>query len=161
MLNHDPLASQQPIFLLLFLGQRMILGFLERRLAVFMQVCQALVPSICQDPNMLGNGKFLILEKLKVMLAALAKGGGYDFSGLLVGDQLRFLGVSPLFTTVVLFLAFFGRSTGCSLASTRITSKTVSLGRSAFLSGKRNFFERTSTSSTLRMVRQTAASLTP
>jgi hypothetical protein len=161
MLNHDSLASQRPIFLLLFLGQRMILGFLERRLAVFMQVCQTLVPSICQDPNMLSNDKFLVLEKLKVMLAALAKGGGYDFSGLLVGDQLRFLGVSPLFTTVVLFLAFFGRSTGCSLASTRITSKTVSLGRSAFLPGKRNFFELPSTSSTLRMVRQTVASLTP
>ena len=110
---------------------------------------------------MLCNVEFVILEKLKVMLAALAKGGGYDFSGFLVGDQLRFLGMSPLFAAVVLFLAFFGRSTGCSLASTRITSKTVSLGWSAFLPGRRNFFERTRTSSTLRMVRQTVASLTP
>src|SRR5690242_2092528 len=110
---------------------------------------------------MLGNGKFLVLEKLKVMLAALAKSGRHNFSGFLVGDQLRFLGMSLLFAAVVLFLAFFGRSTGCSLASTRITSKTVSLGWSAFLSGRRNFFECTSTSSTLRMVRQTVASLIP
>ena len=84
----------------------MILGFLERGLAVLMQFCQALVASICQDPNMLCNGEFLVLEKLEVMLAALAKGSRHDFSSFLVGDQLRFLGMSPLFATVVLFLAF-------------------------------------------------------
>ncbi len=161
MLNHNPLASQRPIFVLFFLGQRMVLGFLERRLAIFMQVCQALVASIRQDPNMLGNGEALVLEQLEVMFAALTKGSGYDFSTFLVGNQLCLLGVSLLFATVVLFLAFFGRSIGCSLASTRITSKTVSLGWSAFLPGKRNFFELTSTSSTLWMVRQTVASLTP
>ena len=110
---------------------------------------------------MLGNGEALILEQLEVMLAALTKGGGYDFSGFLVSNQLRLLSMSLLFATIVLFLAFFGRSMGCSLASTRITSKSVSLGWSTFLPGKRNFFELTSMSSTLRIVRQTVASLTP
>jgi hypothetical protein len=110
---------------------------------------------------MLGKIQFVVLEKLKVMLAALSKGSRHNFCGFLVGNQLRLLRMSPLFAAIVLFLAFFGRSTGCSLASTRITSKTVSLGWSAFLPGKRNFFERTRTSSTLRMVRQTVASLTP
>ena len=161
MLNHDPLTSQRTIFLLLLLGQGMVLRFLAWRLAILMKLCQTLVASIRQDPNVLGNVELVILEKLKVMLAALAKGGRHNFSGFLVGDQLRFLSMSLLFAAVVLFLAFFGRSTGCSLASTRITSKTVSLGSSAFLPGRRNFFERTRTSSTLRMVRQTVASLTP
>ena len=161
MLNHDPLASQRPIFLLLLLGQRMILRFLERRLAILMKVCQTLVTSIRQDPNVLCNVKFVVFEQLEVMFTALAKGGDYNFSGFLVGNQLCFLSMPLLFATVMLFLAFFGRSTGCSLTSTRITSKTVSLGWSAFLPGRRNFFERTRTSSTLWIVRQTVASLTP
>ena len=161
MLNHDPLSSQRTISLLLLFRQRMIFGFLDRGLAIFMKFCQALVGSIRQEPNMLRKVEFRLLEKLKVMLATITKSGGYNFSGFLVGNQLRFLGMSPLFAAVVLFLAFFGRSTGCSLASTRITSKTVSLGWSAFLPGRRNFFEFTRTSSTLRMVRQTVASLTP
>src|SRR5215208_307202 len=159
MLNDNPLSSQRTISLLLLFGQRMVFGFFERSLTVSMKVCQTLVTGICQDPNVLGNVKFVVLEKLEVMLAALTKGRGHDFRGFLVGDQLRFLSMSPLFATVVLFLAFFRRSTGCSLASTRITSKTVSLGWSAFLPGRRNFFERTKTSSTLRRVRQTVASL--
>jgi len=160
MLNHDSLASQRLVFLLFLLGQRMIFRLLERGLAILVKVCQTLVTSICQNSNVLSNGKFLVLEQLKVMLTALTKSGRHDFGSFLVGDQLRFLSMSSLFTTVVLFLAFFGRSTGCSLASTRITSKTVSLGWSAFLPGRRNFFERTRTSSTLRMVRHTVASLT-
>ena len=161
MLNDNPLSSQRTISLLLLFGQRMVFGFLERSLTVSMKVCQTLVTGICQDPNVLCNVKFVVLEKLEIMLAAPAEGSGYNFSRFLVGNQLRFLGMSLLFAAIVLFLAFFGRSTGCSLASTRITSKTVSLGWSAFLPGKRNFFERTKTSSTLRMVRQTVASLTP
>lgn len=126
-----------------------------------MKFCQALVASIRQNSNVLCNVEFLILEKLEVMFAPLAEGGGYNFSRLLVGKQLRFLSVSLLFAAVVLFLAFFGRSMGCSLTSTSTTSKIVSLGWSAFLQGKRNCFERTRASSTLWMVRQTVASLIP
>ena len=161
MLNHNPLASQRTIFLLFLFGQGMIFGFLERGLAVLMKVCQALVTSIRQDLYVFGNVEFLLLEKLEVMLATMTKSGGYNFSGFLVVDQLCFLGMSLLYAAVVRFLAFFGRSTGCSLTSTRITSKTVSLGWSVFLPGRRNVFELIRTSSTLRIVRQTVASLTP
>jgi hypothetical protein len=161
MLNQNSFSSQGMISLLFLFGQRMIFGFLERRLAILMKVCQALVASIRQNSNVLCNVEFLILEKLEVMFATLAEGGGYNFSRLLVGNQLRFLSVSLLFAAVVLFLAFFGRSTGCSLTSTSTTSKIVSLGRSACLPGKRNCFERTRASSTLWMVRQTVASLIP
>jgi len=82
------------------------------------------------------------------MFTSTGEGSCDNFSGLLVGNQLRLLGVAPLFAAVVPILAFFGRSIGCSLASTNTTSKTVSLGWSAFLPGKRNFPERTSVSST-------------
>ena len=128
MLNHNPLSSQRPVALLLLLRQGMIFGFLERGLAILMKFCQTLVPSVRQDPNVLRNVQSIVLEKLKVMLATLAKGGRHNFSGFLVSDQLRFLSMALLFATVVRFLVFFGRSTGCSLASTRITSKTVLLG---------------------------------
>jgi hypothetical protein len=161
MLNQNSFSSEGTISLLFLFGQRMTFGFLERRLTIFMKFCQALVASIRQNSNVLCNVEFLILEKLEVMFATLAEGGGYNFSRLLVGNQLRFLSVSPLFAAVVLFLAFFGRSTGCSLTSTSTTSKIVSLGWSAFLPGKRNCFERSRASSTLWMVRQTVASLIP
>src|SRR6266542_1039922 len=124
----------------------MIFGFLERGLAIFMKFCQALVGRIRQNLNVLCHVKVIVLEKLEVMFAAIAKGSGYNFSGFLVGDQLCFLSVSLLFTAVVLFLAFFGRSTGCSLTSTSTISNRVSLGWSAFLPGSRNFFYHASTS---------------
>lgn len=149
MLNQNSLSRQGPISLLLLFSQRMIFGFLERRLAIFMKFCQTLVARIRQNSNVRCNVKFLVLEKLEVMFVARAEGGGHNFSRLLVGNQLRFLRVSLLFAAIVPFLAFFGRSTGCSLTSTSTTSKIVSLGWRAFLPGKRNCFERTRASSTL------------
>lgn len=86
MLNQNPFSSQRTIFLFLLFGQRMIFRFLERGLAVFMQVCQALVTSIRQDPNVLCNVELIVLEQLEVMLAALAKGGGHNFSRFWVGN---------------------------------------------------------------------------
>jgi hypothetical protein len=106
MPNHDPLGSQRTIFLLFLFCQRIIFGFLDRGLAVFIRFCQVLVTSIRQGLYVFRNLEFLIEEKLKVMLATLAKSGGYNFSGFLIGDQLCFLGMSLLFAAVVRFLAF-------------------------------------------------------
>src|SRR6266498_4844301 len=161
MLNQNPFSSQDTIALLFSLCQRMIFRFLERCLAVFMEIGQALIASICQYPNVFRHVTSVILEQLKIMFASIGKGGGNDFGGLLVGHQLRFLGMAPLFAAVMPILAFFGRSIGCSLASTSTTSKTVSLGCNTFLPGRRNLPERTRTSSTFWMVRQTADSLMP
>ena len=52
------------------------------------------------------------------MRTAICKGSGDDLPALLVNNHLCFLGVTLLFAAVVLFLLFFGRSIGCSLAST-------------------------------------------
>ena len=161
MLNQNSFTCQSPISLLFLFRQSMILGFLEGCLAVFMEFCQALVASICQYSNMIRNVAAILLEKLKVVFASIGKGCCHNFSSPWVSDQLRFLGMSPLFAAVVLFLAFFGRSITCSLASTSTTSKIVLPGWSAFLPGKRNFPERTSASSTFWIVRQMVAALTP
>ena len=128
MFDQNPFTSQGTVSLLFLLCQRMVFGFLERRLAVFMEFCQTLIASIRQDPYVLRNVALVILEKLEVMFASKGKGGCHNFGGLFVSNQLRFLGVSPFFAAVMLSLAFFGRSIGCSLASTSTTSKTVLLG---------------------------------
>src|SRR5579859_1829609 len=126
MLNQNPFTSQAAVPLPFLFRQRMIFGFLEGCLAVFMEFCQPLIASICQNPDVLRHVASIILEKLEVMLAPNGKGSGHNFSGLLVSNQLRFLGVAPLFAAVMPILAFFGRSIGCSLASTSTTSRQCS-----------------------------------
>lgn len=161
MFNQNSFPSQDTIALFLSLRQSMIFGFLERRLTVLMQVCQALVASIRQDAKVFSEITAILLEKLKVVFAAIAKSRGNNLGTLSVRNYLRFLGMSPLFAAVMSFLVFFGRSIGCSLTSTSTTSKIVSLAWSAFLPGRRNLPERTNAFSTFHMVRQTVASLMP
>src|SRR5512141_1458044 len=161
MFNQNPFASQGTISLLLSFRQSVILGFLERRLAVFVKFRQALVTSICQNTNLFCKITFIVLEQLKIMFASTTKRRGDNCGTFSVSNYLRFLGVALLFAAVMPFLAFFGRSIGCSLTSTSTTSNTVSLGWSAFLPGKRNLPERTNAFSTFWIVRQTVASLIP
>ncbi len=71
-----------------------------------MKFSQSLIACICQNSNVFGNVKFLILEKLEIMFATLTEGGGHNFSRLLVGNQLRFLRMPLLFAAVVLALPF-------------------------------------------------------
>ncbi len=122
----------------LLLRQRIQLGFLGRYLTVFMQVVYTQIPCVCQATNMSRHSTVAFFEQLKIVCAATSKCCGDDFLGLLVHDQLCFLGVSLLFATIVLPLLFWGRSMGCSVASIRTTSKIVSFGCNAFLPGKRN-----------------------
>ena len=161
MFNHNPFASQATISLLFSLRQRVIFGFLERRLTVWMKFCQTLVARIRQDAKVFGEIAAIVLEQLKIVFAAITKSRGNNFSALAVGNYLRFLGMALLFAAGMPFLTFFGRSIGCSLTSTSTTSKTVLLVWSAFLPGRRNLPERTKAFSTFGMVRQTVASLMP
>jgi len=149
MLNYNPFPCQTSIALFFSLRQSMVFGFLEGCLAVLMKFHQSLIASICQNAKVLREFTSVIFEQLKVMFASVAKGGSHDLGAFSVSNYLRFLSMSLLFATVMPFLAFFGRSTGCSLTSTSTTSNSVSLVWSAFLPGKRNFFERTSSLSNL------------
>ena len=148
MLDQNSPARQSTIPLFFSLGQGVILRFFERCLAIFMKFRQTLVTSICQYSNMLSKVTVIFLEKLKIVLAAVCEGCGNNLRRLFVRYHLRFLCMPSFFAAIVLFLAFFGRSIGCSLASTSTTSKMVSLGWSAFLPGKVNFPEQIRTSST-------------
>ena len=148
MFNQDPFSSQDTISLLLSLRQSMMLGFLERRLTVLMQVRQSLVARICQNAKVIGEITSIILEQLKIVFASIAKRCGNNFGALAVSNYLCFLSMSLLFATVMPFLPFFGRSTGCSLTSTSTTSNAVLLAWSAFLPGRRNLPEHTRAFST-------------
>lgn len=161
MFNQNPFSSQDTISLLLSLRQSVILGFLERCLTVLMQIRQSLVACICQNAQVFGEITSIVLEQLKIVFASITKRRGNNFGALAVSNYLRFLGMALLFAAVMPFLPFFGRSTGCSLTSTKTTSKTVSLDWIAFLPGRRNLPERTKMFSTFRIVRQTVASLMP
>ena len=161
MLNHDSLPGQGMISLFLSFRQSMVFGFLEGRLAVFMKFCHTLISSLCQNAKVFGKVAAVVLEQLKIMLASITESRGDNLSTFSVSDYLCFLGMVLLFAAVMPFLAFFGRSIGCSLTSTRMTSKTVSLAWSVFLPGNRNFPERTNAFSTFWIVRQTVASLMP
>lgn len=149
MFNPNSFSCQTPIALFFSFCQSMVFGFLEGCLAVFMKFCQSLITSICENAKIFRELTGIVFEQLEVMFASMTKGCGYDLGTFSISDYLRFLGMTLLFTAVVPFLAFFGRSTGCSLTSTRTTSNTVSLVWSACLPGRRNFFERTKASSTL------------
>ena len=74
--------AKRTIALLFSFGQRMVFGFLEGCLAVFMKFCQSLIASIRQNAEMLSKLQSVIFEKLEVMFASMTKGGGYDLSGL-------------------------------------------------------------------------------
>jgi hypothetical protein len=61
------------------------------------------------------------------MFTANAKVCSQDFFRVQVGNQLCFLGMTLLFAAVLPALSFFGRSIGCSVASTSTISIKVSL----------------------------------
>jgi len=161
MLNHNSFSSQGTIAPLFSFRQSMVFGFLERRLVVFMQFCQALISGICQDTKVFSKLTTVVFEQLKIVFASITESGGNDLSALSFSNYLRFLGVTLLFATMMPFLTFFGRSIGYSLTSTNTTSNTVSLAWNAFLPGNRNLPERSKAFSTFCMVRQTVASLIP
>lgn len=138
MFNHNSLTSQGTIALLLTLCQSAKFRLLERRLAVHVQVHQALIASISQNAKVFSELTSIIFEQLEVVFTPVAKGCSDNLSTFSVGNYLRFLGVSLLFAAIMPFLAFFGRSIDCSLTSTNITSNTVSLACNIFLPGNRN-----------------------
>ena len=70
------------------------------------------------------------------MFAAVTESRGKDLVGAQIRNHLRFLRVPLLFTAIVAALSFFGRSIGCSVASTNTISMAVSLAHSFFLPGK-------------------------
>src|SRR5260221_11219528 len=108
MLNHNSFSSQDTISLFLTFCQSMKLGFLERCLEVFMKFCQALIARICQNAQVFGEVATIVLEQLKIMLAAITKSCENNVGTFALSNYLRFLGMPLLFAIVLSFLTFFG-----------------------------------------------------
>ena len=104
--------------------------------AVLVYARNALVAVVRYDSGVLLAVHFGILEQLEVMGFAWREVRTNDLFVLLVDGQLAFGGMPFLLPGVVPSLSFFGRSTGDSEASTRITSISRSLLVSVFLPGK-------------------------
>jgi len=97
---------------------------------------QAHITAIRQATDVLRNQVMAAFEDGKIMLASVIKDGRNHGVGLLIHNQLRFLGMVFLFAAVVLPLLFFGRSIGCSVPSIKITSISVSLACKALRPGR-------------------------
>ena len=136
MFNINALAGERPIFLLLFCCQWMMFRFLVWRFAVGMDFHQSLIAGISKAANAFINTQVTFFEKTKIMRASFGKSCCYDSQWLFPNYNLRFLGMTLLFTAVMSFLLFFGRSMACSLTSTSNTSISRSLDLSVFLPGR-------------------------
>ncbi len=161
MFAANSLFGQLSICPSLFRRQPVQLRVLGRNAAVGMQFMDAQIAAVGQAKGFRRQRNFTLFEQAKIMQIAIAKRGAHDFLVAQIDRHLGFLRVAPFLAAVVLALFFFGRSMGCSVTSTMITSKTVSLGCKDFLPGRRNWPESSSAFSTFAMVRQTVASLTP
>lgn len=92
-----------------------------------MQTVQPLIAAVSQAGHPGDKGGPALLEQCEVVHLARREGGRNDPAGSLVGDYLRLQSVALLLAAIATPLFFFGRSQGHSVASTRTTSKAVSL----------------------------------
>ena len=81
-------------------------GFLERCLAVGMNCGHALITGISEQENVRRQFDSAFFEEPEIMFAARAKVSGKNFSCLHIRKYLRFLGMTFLFTAVLMPLFF-------------------------------------------------------
>ncbi len=140
------------IDLFILFGEGKLFAALLRKLAVLMEVLDALVAGIGFDGNVGVKSHLGLFKEPEVMPTAIRDSGADDLFGLFVDDNLTLYGMAFLFAGVVALLSFFGRSIGDSEASTKITSKEVSVWCKTFLPGRANCLSLIKVSSTHRHV---------
>lgn len=92
-----------------------------------MILVDAQISQVCQALRFFFEDELAPLEDCEVVLASSTKACRKDASRISLDNDLRLQRVTTLFAAVVRFLVFFGRWIGLSVASTMITSKTMSL----------------------------------
>ena len=117
VLTADTLLRNGAVSRLVLLRKRMIFRLFGGRLAVFTAFFQSLIPTI-------GKAKLRGFEHRTTGLEQRKIG---CFARFLIGNYLRFLGVSLFLARVVASLFFFRRSQGHSVASIKTISKSISL----------------------------------
>lgn len=134
--DRDPHLRDFPIARFLRVRQGMVLRLLLRQATIGMELADPLIAAIGHT-HQLGIQRCPAgAKQSQILFLAFTKSGRDNQPGPLVGEELGFLGVTLLFAGVEAALFFFGRSHGHSVASIRMTSNTVSEGRSAFLPGR-------------------------
>ena len=152
MLVQDSFAGNLAVESLVFFCQRMILTPLFRLTAFGMLLCNPEIPRVCCGRHGWMNPYARAAKQPEIMTATHIEGSTDNPARLLVHYYLRFYRVTLLFARIVPSLLFLGRSTGVSVASTRMTSISGASRTKAFFPGRVKAPERISVSSTQRIV---------
>lgn len=126
----------------------MSLGTLLGQVGIVVQFHESLISGICFQQCFRWNMNMGFLEQPEIMFSPIRKGKADNLPILEIYQHLRFQCVLLFLPRIVPFLLFLGRSTGDSVASTRITSYSISLFSGAFRPGKENVPSRINVSST-------------
>ncbi len=131
MLIDNPLAGYSPVVAFIFLAKRLLLALFLWKFSIGMKTLDALVASVSLSLDVWMEFHVGFFEDAEVVSSALAKIRAYDPKWRRIGilalgqfgyDELGFERMTLLFARVIAFLFFFGRSTGDSEASTKMTS---------------------------------------
>ncbi len=157
MLIGNPLTGYSPVVAFLLLAEWVFLALFLWELSMSMQMLDTLVTSVSLSFGGWMEFHLGFFEQAKVVSSAMTEIRAYDPKrsrlGILVVGQLRydelgFESMTLLFARVIAFLSFFGRSTGDSEASTKMTSYSASLLRRALRPGREKRLSFTRVSST-------------
>ena len=122
--------------LFLFGRERMQLAFFVWCPAVGVEFVHALIAGIAQEFDDGRHSETATFEQSKVMGSSRTGMDTENRLAVVVDHDLCFLGVAFLFAGVEPALFFWGRSMGCSLASTTITVRSKEPLCNAFLPGR-------------------------
>ncbi len=109
-----------------------------RKSGIGMQVGKPQIASIRLQQGVRQNMNTGFLKQPEIMFLPVGKGQTDDLSIFEVDKHLRFQGMTLFLPGIVLPLLFWGRSIGDSVASTRITSYSLSLFSGALPPGNEN-----------------------
>ena len=152
MLVQDAFTGNLAVESLVLFCQRMFFAPLFRVTALGMQFRNPEIPRVCCSRHGWMNPYARAAKQPEIMTATHIESSADNPARLLVHHHLRFYRMPLLFARIVPSLLFLGRSTGVSVASTRITPISRASRTNAFFPGRVKAPERISVSSTQRIV---------
>lgn len=157
MLIGNPLAGYSPVVAFILPTKRLFLALFLWKFSIGMNTLDALVTRVSLSLDVWVEFHVGFFEQTEVVFPTMTEIGADDpkwsrlgilVLGLLGYDELGFERMALLFARVKAFLSFFGRSTGDSEASIKMTSYSVSLLSSALRPGRAKRLSFTRVSST-------------
>ena len=148
VLHQNALTGNYAAFSTLLLCQWMLLGAFWGQAGIGVQIRKPPISSIRFQQRFRQNMHAGFLEQPKIMFPAIGKGQCNNAPIFQVYQHLRLYRVPLFLAGIVPFLLFLGRSIGVSVASTRITSYSMSLFSGALRPGREKVPSRINVSST-------------